>query len=524
MANQRNRYRFPTRKGFLGENNVDAETEDMFSTGSLSLLRNYHIDGHGALLKRQGWEHYTTNAINGSDAVQGLGFMDFGTPYLIGVAGDKVKKLVEGSPATWTDITGSATISSGQNFTTRFTTFHDGTNGNIIGTDGGSNPWKWNGTGNISTLALTRANDIQAFKTHLFAINTPDRPTAIRYSDTGDPTTWPADNVFDATRDSIGVGLSLHSAETLLAFYENSIYRINFDYGGAGALTSFFTSQLVDGSVGCAARGSIVTSRGRTYFVGQQGIYVIGDPAQPARYISRAIEGFWSTINKSRLKNIYAFERGEPWNEIVFLVSSGGITQHDVALVYNTDIADYAGVENAWSIFTASGSNQRFNVGVNYIHSGGQHHTILGKYDSKIAKAWGSDRNRTTFADNAAAIVSICQTGFIDMGYEGVKSIREAWLDLSVQSKHTFNVKVEGVEQRLSTTSVLDIGSDVGTLDYDFILGTSALAAGVIAQARFKLTGNSRYFRFRLEESDTTKPQRIESMHFLYVPKGMRIR
>ena len=110
------------------------------------------------------------------------------------------------------------------------------------------------------------------------------------------------------------------------------------------------------------------------------------------------------------------------------------------------------------------------------------------------------------------------------MGYEGVKSIREAWLDLSVQSKHTFNVKVEGVEQRLSTTSVLDIGSDVGTLDYDFILGTSALAAGVIAQARFKQTGNSRYFRFRLEESDTTKPQRIESMHFLYVPKGMRIR
>lgn len=119
-------------------------------------------------------------------------------------------------------------------------------------------------------MALTRANDIQAFKTHLFAINTPDRPTAIRYSDTGDPTTWPADNVFDATRDSIGVGLSLHSAETLLAFYENSIYRINFDYGGAGALTSFFTSQLVDGSVGCAARGSIVTSRGAFTLLGSK--------------------------------------------------------------------------------------------------------------------------------------------------------------------------------------------------------------------------------------------------------------
>ena len=70
MAKNRNRFRFPTGKGFLGENNADAETGDTFGVGALSLLRNYHIDGHGALLKRQGWEDYTSNAVNDSNGIQ----------------------------------------------------------------------------------------------------------------------------------------------------------------------------------------------------------------------------------------------------------------------------------------------------------------------------------------------------------------------------------------------------------------------------------------------------------------------
>lgn len=196
------------------------------------------------------------------------------------MSGDEVNKMVAGTPATWTDITGSVTVNSGDNYQHRFCTFHDGTNGNIIATDGVGNPWKWNGSGNISALALTRAGDMQSFKTHVFAINTPDRPTAIRYSDTGDPTTWPSDNIFDCTRDSVGVGLALHGTETLLAFYRGSTYRINFDYGVL-APSPLFTSQLVDGSVGCAARGSIVTSRGRTYFIDDQGVYMIEDPRDP---------------------------------------------------------------------------------------------------------------------------------------------------------------------------------------------------------------------------------------------------
>jgi hypothetical protein len=531
MPKQRNRYLFPTRRGFLGENNTDAETEDAFASGYLARLRNYHLDGKGAIRKRQGWEEYNSNAINGSTNVQGLGVWDFsGAPKLVGIAGDKVKTFSE-SGSDWTDITGSLTINAGQDYLWRFCQFHDGTVGNLIGTDNVGSLFKWTGTGNATALTtLTKASDVQQFKSHVFAINTNhsagNRSTAIRYSDTGDPTSWPNDNVFDCTRDSDGVGFSLHSNETLLAFYEHSIYRINFDYGGAGALTSFFTNQLVDGTVGCASRTSIVSSKGRTYFANSQGIYMVGDVQQPAVYISRPLEDLWATINKTRIKYIYAFERGEPWNEIVFLVSTGNNTKHNTVLVYNTEVAQKSGVENAWSVFTASSSKLEFNVGVNYPHTtSANEYTILGKYsDSKIAKAWGTDNLQVSYTDGGTNVATTAETGYLDFGYEGVKSIREVWMDMTLTSQHDFSINVNSPEGTLSTSTQLDLGGSFGTLDVDFTLNTSTLATGDISQARFKLTGNSRYFKVRLEEADSTKPQRIESFHFLFVPKGMRIK
>jgi len=531
MPKRRNRYAFPTGRGFLGENNTDAETEEAFSSGYLALLRNYHLDGKGAIRKRQGWEDYTSNAINGSNDVQGLGVLDFGgAPKLIGVAGNKVKRMDEGSPATWVDITGSLTVNVGQNNYWRFCQFHDGTNGQIIGTDNVGNLFKYHsGATNVTALTgLTRASDVQQFKSHVFAINTAHtantRSTAIRYSDTGDPTSWPNDNVFDCTRDSDGIGLALHSNETLLAFYENSIYRINFDYGGAGALTSFFTNQLVDGTVGCSSRSSIVTSKGRTYFANSRGIYMVGDAQQPAVYISRPLEELWGQLNKQRVKYIYAFERGDPWNEIVFLVTYGSATDHDTAIVYNTEVALRVGPENAWSVF--QGANLKFNSGVSYRHTtSAVEHTILGQYgNSKIAKAWGGERNTTSNTDNGTTIASTAETGFLDMGYEGIKSIREMWIDMTLTSQKDISVNVTSPEGTLSTSTEVDLGGAFGLLDNDFTLDTSTLATGTISQARFKLTGNSRYFKVRLEEADTTKPQRIEGFHFLFVPKGMRIK
>ena len=65
-----------------------------------------------------------------------------------------------------------------------------------------------------------------------------------------------------------------------------------------------------------------------------------------------------------------------------------------------------------------------------------------------------------------------------------------------------------------------DVLSDEVDIDMD---DEEELDAAVKTR-RFKLTGNSRYFKVRLEEADTTKPQRIEGFHFLFVPKGMRIK
>ena len=529
---QRSVYRVPSvEAGFLGENNRDASTESVFAQGALTELRNYHMMGKGRLRKRQGWEAYAgTNTLDGTNWLRGLAQYEFGdSNYLIGLAGSKIGKLnTSGDTPDWDDITGTLSITSSTPFP-RFAMFHDGTNGCVVGTDGTNPSWYWTGTGDVSALSVTSARDVATFKQHLFLINTPDRSTAVRYSALGSVTSWPSDNIFACTRDSDGTGLTLHSSETLLAFYERSIHRINFDYGGAGAITSFFTNQLVDGSVGTKATHSIVTSRGATYFANDDGIFVITDPQQPATYISRSIEDYWGKLGHSQKENIYALERGEPWNEIVFLVTAGNLfTKHNAAIVFNTEHAKLYGAENAFSIFDnteGDGGGMMFVVGTNYREeTSNKDKTLVGMYDGVLSHAWGDDNALTSFVDGTTSVRSTIKTGMLDFGYVGAKGLREGWFDLDISAVHHFTVSVDGIDQRLQHEQGLVVGYASAILGSTFTLGSSALADDNIQQVRFKLSGKSRYFQFTLTESDATSPHTLEAMNFLYVPAGIRIR
>ena len=529
---QRSVYRVPSvEAGFLGENNRDASTETVFAKGALAELRNYHMMGRGRLVKRQGWGAYAgTNTLDGTNWLRGLHQYEFGSDnYLIGVAGSKVGKLnTSGSTPDWDDITGTLSITDNAP-SVRFALFHDGTNGCMIGTDGSNPSWYWTGTGDATALSVTRAKDVATFKQHVFLINTPDRSTAVRYSDLGSITSWPSDNIFDCSRDSEGTGLALHSSETLLAFHERSIHRINFDYGGAGAITSFFTNQLVDGSVGTKATNSIVTSRGITYFANDDGIFMVGDPQQPAVYISRSIEDYWGKLGHNHKEKVVAFERGEPWNEIVFLVTAGDqVTKHNAAIIFNTEHAKLYGAENAFSIFEneeGDGADMMFVVGVNYReHSSNKDKTLVGMYDGVLAHAWGDDNGQSSFSDGGTAVRSTLKTGMLDFGYVGTKGLREGWFDLDVDAVHNFTVSVDGIDSRLEHTQGVAVGYASAILGSTFELGSSQLADDNIQQVRFKLSGKSRYFQFTLTEADATSPHALEAMNFLYVPSGIRIR
>lgn len=520
---QRFPFKMPSRgRGWTGENNIDSQIEQEFSVGALTKCRNYHIVGRGRLLKRQGWQRYVATQVNGTSPVQGLAFYDFeGSRFLVAQAGGG---LAYKNGAAWTSIVGSLTLGSTLNILPRFTFFHDGTNGNLVSANNVNNPWYWTGSGAALPLPLTLAADVATFKQHLFAINTAARSTAVQFSATGVLTSFPDNNVFDCTRNSAGVALSEHNAETLLAFYEKSVHRINFNYGNAGALSNLFTTQLVDGSHGCRSRTSVATYKGKTYFASDDGIYEIGDPAYPAKYISRAIENLWGTLKRSRLPYMSAVVRSEPWNEIVWLCTSQDGTEHDMALVFNPVIAQMYGEGAGWTVFQSLAGALKFNCGTNFIDSDGVHRTVLGETSGYVDEAWGTTQNpvQNTDGPTLERVATIFETGMIDCGYDGIKGAREIWVDLELFDDRTFGIYVDSANGAPLKNTTAVIGADADILGVDFMLGESYLAGGGISSFYRPLSGSGRYFRVQLTENDDGLPHYLNAIHLLFVRKGLR--
>lgn len=525
MAKRRIDFPFPRPgRGFFGANTVDGLTDLLFAQGMLASAQNYHLRGRSGMLKREGSSQWATTSINGSNPVQGLGVWNFdGTRYLVGHAGSKLKYTSDGS--TWTDLSGALTVTDGQDVLPRWANWHDGTRGNIIWTDDVANPAYWDGNAaSFTALALTKARDIATFKDHVFAINTSDGPTSIRYSDYQDITTWPSESLFDCDRDSVGMALARHNEETLLAFHESSVHKINFNYGASGALASFFTNQPLDMSRGCAAKASVVPYKGYTYFASEDGFYAIGSTNGPARYISRALEGLWSELNQARRPYIVGFPRGEPWDEVVWLASLGSSSTHNIALVYNPVIAAIYGDDAGWTIFDSTDGLLKFNAGCVYIDSNGKQKTLVGDYNGDVLHAWGHEFDSAGYQDYGdGAITTTLQTGYLDLGYRGMKGHRELWIDLDLASSRTFTLIMDGTNSALGGATSVSLGSSADELDTTFILDESFLAGSGVSQAHIKAEGNSRWFRYKLTENSVEQPHTLNALTMLYLRKGMRI-
>lgn len=525
MPKRRQDFLFPREgRGFLGENNTDGLTDAIFASGALSSLRNYHLRGRGRLLKREGDTPYVDSTPNGSSPIQGLGvLLDDGTETLVAHSGGILSSLTGG---VWVDRTGALAPSSGQDVLPRFCRWNDGTNGVLVWTDDVSNPAYWDGNAaSFSALAIARARDVESFKDHVFAINTPDRPTAIRYSDYQDITSFPSESIFDCDRDSVGMGLMRHNEETLLAFYETSVHKINFNYGGAGALSSFFVNQPIDMSNGLKAKSSLISYKGVTYFASDDGFYAVRRTDAPASYISRSQENFWSGLNQSRIKHIVGFTRGEPFNEVGWLVSYGTSTTHNYVMLFNPVIARLYGDDAGWAIFESGDNLINFNAATNFTDALGQQKTLVGKYDGSVHHAWGHDNDSAGYLDNAAGpILSTIQTGFLNLGYRGMKGHRELWIDMDLPSSRTFSLVVDGTNQQLGGDISVSAGANADELDTTFILDESFLAGSGVTDAPMKVEGNSRWFRYKLTEQGSEQPHTINALTMLYKSKGMRIR
>jgi len=513
-------FRFPAYgRGFLGEQNREGETDEIFQAGALVRCRNFEIIGRGRLLKRKGDLRYDSTAIT-SAATQGLAMWNFDrTRKLLGVCGGRVKWLSAAS--TWSDITGSFAPTAGQNNQVRFTQFQRGSSQFLIGTGANKTAlWKWPGSGNIQAITDTSypgyAVDVCECFGRLWMINTPNGAVLTEYTLDGDETQ--IDDYVIASAQSPGMGLTKHNDGTLLVFHEDSIHAIRLNFDSASPP---FQRAVVDGSTGAHSTQSIITYQGATYFVGPDGIYRIKDPAYPAEYISYPIEEWWNGINQARVPYIVAVGRGEPWTSIAFLVSTGTNTGHNAVVAYNPRL-------DAWAIWESnSASALAFNCGIDFIDSNGRHLTLCGDYGGFVRSCWGHEENDTGNVDDGSnlqvAITTELKTGFMEMGYDGLKRIRQMWLDLEIEDDKTFTINLTGIAANPATSRTQVIGAEGARLSQTFIFGASRFASKNPTQAKILRSAKARLFQFSLAESDDGKPYQLNAVRFLYVPRGRRI-
>lgn len=523
---QRTPYRFP-RKGYglRGLHAREGLTDEIYQAGYLYRFRNYHLVGRGRALKRQGYQSLVPVRVSGANAVSGLAAYTWGsTRFLLALAAGKLYKMNAGGTG-WDDISGSVTAESGQDVVSTWSHIRDGSGNWLIGNLGKTGSLiRWGGSGNATVItdtsgqgvAPTRAAAVAEWSGRLWFLNTDNGETILQYSGDQNSFTYNPNDYIICSEESPGVGLSRHGRNALLVFHQRSIHAILYE----SSLATPFVVRTIDENIGAAAAKSIVYSKGATYFAATDGIYRVTSTGKPPEYISYPIEDEWSKLEKSRIEHIIAFERGEPWNEVVFLVTYDGYTINNVAFVYNTEL-------DGWSVFDSWNANfQKLTAGINYRDSNGQEQTVVGDSAGYVHKAWGESTNSTGYLDggsSGAAVETELKSGLLDFGWEGQKRLRQVWLDMQTSAATSITMEVAGVGGEAATSKTITVSATGAKLDIDDIFDQAYLGSiDDPSQGLFRISSRSRAFQVRLTERNTQAPHTINSLFFWFHPRGSR--
>lgn len=213
---------------------------------------------------REGNTELNASAIASGEPITGLGYFETlpGVEYIVATAGTGIyaDQSIDG---TFTDITGSVTITNGQdNF---WNIFQVGDK--LIGVGGNANaPWKYTGTGNASALGGTPPNGRYGFQygNRTFIMNTAADPSTIYWSVLLDPEDWSGDGSGNASVEPndgdylvTAAPLNLNS---VLLFKRNSVFLMT------GRESPFPIFPLFKG-IGCVGQHACVVNEGLAYFI-----------------------------------------------------------------------------------------------------------------------------------------------------------------------------------------------------------------------------------------------------------------
>lgn len=363
-------------------------------------LQNIDFDTNGAFKKRSGYSRLNTSAFNSGATWTSLHFFESSTAdFLIGTCGNKLAKM-DDFDGTWDDITGSLTITAGNNNIFSWRTF----NGKVYGTNNVDVPILWSGSGNGATwtvvTGITKVKWIEVFENYMFLANVElssvRQATRLYWSTIKDAETW-------STTDFVEIGLQDGQEITgiktlgdrLVIFKERSIY-IGIFTGDSNVPFIFVKTKSHVGSI---SGYSVQEVNNGLIFLSQDGFYFFNGTT--SEKISERISVTMDTFNKNRFsvsQSAYQKERNRYW---LALTTSGGST--------NNRVITFDSFNNAFSLYKGHNANCFVTL-----HTSGQERIYFGDYAGFVYRA------DTGLNDNpsgtATSIEGYLKTKWFDFG------------------------------------------------------------------------------------------------------------
>lgn len=329
--------------GYIGGWNTKAGP---FSLGKdqLSDAQNVFVL-YGKLLKMNGSAAINSSALNSSAVVTGL--CDWQTAaqsrYCLAVAGTKIyQSLNLGS--TFTDISGAATITAGQNNQHSFASLN-----NILAIVGGTTPdtpLQWGGAGNVASLAGSppAGNLVTTANNFMFISGVAATPSRVYWSNVSDPGTWGASQYVDFRLSDGDIVTAIVPLNYNLVIFKRRSTGILYTQTNtvSGAVTLAPLTQINVG-IGCAGGQCWdILPDGRIAVLGPDAhlrlfdgtnFEDVSDPPPPMSNIQPTLD----LINFSRIP--FACVRVYPGLKQIWLsISSGTATTNNTILVYDYEL------------------------------------------------------------------------------------------------------------------------------------------------------------------------------------------
>lgn len=475
---------------------------------------------YGDLYKRGGSSALNSVAFASAAAVHGLADWQTaaGQRYSIITAGTKIGQMAD-LGGTYTDITGSVTITSGQNNQSTFASLN-----NILVRCGGTTPdapIKWSGTGNAAALGGSPPSGSLCVTANnfMFISGVAALPSRVYWSNVVDAETWTSTNFADfRASDGDRVTALAEYNQNLIIFKRRSIGQLFTTSTSVSGSATLAPLNQIPASIGCVGSQCVDhLPDGRLVFLGTDGHVYIFDGTASIQDISDAppptsnIQPIFDALPAGRLP--FASVRVYPSkNQIWISVSTGSSSTNSTIYVYDYKLGCWMGsfTNIAANVMTTSIDTRTVPM-----------HPIVILTGNYAGVTYEQDRG-TTNAEVATGYIDAYATVSVLFDSTAANFIPRSaviFFDTSPSGNVDFNY---GFNDFTSVNKTMSYSQQAagGKLD-QFVLDVSVLGGAAITRKVVPLQSNARAYsmqaNFRNKLSDSL------AVHPLYISDAIEV-